>query len=322
MLNTAILGPGRWAARLVESVQGGNSRLRFVAAGSHDPDRHADFGDRFGMPVTTYDAILADPSIEAVVIATPHTQHRAHAVAAAEAGKHILVEKPLATTKEDAQAIVSACRTAGVKLAHGFNRRFAPAYLEMLRRVHEVEIGELLHVEGQFSGPSGYRLKPGMWRADRTESPAGAMTPRGIHALDSLISMAGPVISVFAYSEHREIAVDVDDVTSALLRFGSGVTGYIAAHHATAEIWRVLATGSKGWMEMRGPADLTVCTLEGEPEKIPLERTDMERAELEAFADFVAGGSYPVSNAQALNGVSVIEAMVASARSGQLVRLH
>lgn len=322
MLNAAILGPGRWAARLVDSVQGRSNRLRFVAAGSHDPDRHAEFGDRFAMPVATYEAILADPAVEAVVIATPHSLHRPHAIAAAEAGKHVLVEKPLATTREDAQAIIAACRTAGVKLAHGFNRRFAPAYLEMLRRVHEVDIGELLHVEGQFSGPSGYRLKRGMWRADRAEAPAGAMTPRGIHALDSLISMAGPVISVFAYSEHRELAVDVDDVTSALLRFGSGVTGYIAAHQATAEIWRVLATGTRGWMEMRGPTELVVCTLESEPERIPLEAVDMERAELEAFADFVAGGSYPVSNAQAVNGVAVIEAMVASARSGQLVRLH
>ena len=318
MLRMAVFGPGKWAQRLVGSVQGKSSKVVFSAAASRRPDEHGDFGERFGIPVRSREEVLADPGIDAILIATAHSEHVEQALAAAAAKKHVFVEKPLALTHRDAERIVRACEEAGVRLGHGFNRRFSPAYLEMLRRLHASEIGELLHLEGQFSGPSGYDLKPGGWRASREECPAGAMTARGIHALDAMISMAGPVRSVFADSGNRVLPVDIDDVTSALLRFASGATGYIASHHATAEIWRLQIYGSKGWMEMRGDTDLTMATLKTAPETIPLTASDKERAELEAFADCVASGkNYPVTNAQAVNGIAVIEAMVASSRTGQ-----
>ncbi|WP_041375871.1 Gfo/Idh/MocA family protein [Polymorphum gilvum] len=317
MLNLAIFGSGRWAERLVGSVQGKSDRVAFKAAASRTPDAHRDFGEEFGLAVVSRDEAIADPAIDAVVIATAHSDHRDLAVSAAAAGKHVFVEKPLALTSADARAMIQACDKAGVVIAHGFNRRFAPAYQDMLRRLYGSEIGELLHLEGQFSGPSGYMLKPGMWRAERAECPAGAMTARGIHALDAMIAMAGPVKTVYCHSETRVLPVDVDDVTSALLRFASGATGYIASHHATGEIWRLQVYGSKGWMEMRGDGDLLIRTLGNEPEAIAMAPLDKERAELEAFADAVAGSRpYPVTNAQALNGIAVIEAMVASAVSG------
>ncbi|QKV19678.1 Gfo/Idh/MocA family protein [Oricola thermophila] len=323
MLNIAVFGSGKWADRLVGSVQGKSEKIAFKAAASRNPDRHVDFGEKYGIAIRNYHEVLADPAIDAVLIATAHSSHRDLAVMAAEAGKHVFIEKPLALTVADAERIIAACDKAKVRLAHGFNRRFAPAYLEMVRRLHASEIGEMLHLEGQFSGPSGYALKPGTWRAERAECPAGAMTARGIHALDAMISMAGPVKSVFCYSERRVLDVDIDDVTSALLRFDSGVTGYLASHHATGEIWRLQAYGTRGWLEMRGDTDLVICKLGNDPERIPLVGTDKERAELEAFADFVAGGrAYPVTNQQALNGIAVVEAMISSAQSGRDTAIH
>lgn len=323
MLNMAVFGPGNWAGRLVGSVQGKSDKVAFKAAASRNPDKHAEFAAKFGISIAGRDEVLADPAIDAVLIATAHSDHRDLAIAAAEQGKHVFLEKPMALTAADARQIIEACDKARVKLAHGFNRRFSPAYREMLKRLHASEIGELLHLEGQFSGPSGYSLKPGMWRAERAECPVGAMTARGIHALDAMISMAGPVKSVFCFSENRVIGVDVDDVTSGLLRFDSGATGYISSHHATGEIWRLQVYGSKGWMEMRGDTDLVVRTLGNEPEAIPLIATDKERAELEAFADCIAGTKpYPATNQQALNGIAVIEAMVASSQSGALQPIH
>lgn len=323
MLKMAVFGPGKWASRLVGSVQGKSDKVAFAAAASRDPDKHAEFAAKFGISIAGREEVLADPAIDAVLIATAHSDHPDLAIAAAAQGKHVFLEKPMALTVEDARRIVDACDKAGVKLAHGFNRRFSPAYLEMLKRLHGSEIGELLHLEGQFSGPSGYALKTGMWRAERAECPAGAMTARGIHALDAMISMAGPVKSVFCHSENRVIGVDIDDVTSGLLRFDSGATGYIASHHATGEIWRLQVYGSKGWMEMRGDTELVICTLGNDAETVPLVATDKERAELEAFADCVAGRkSYPVTKQQALNGIAVIEAMVASSQTGELQPIH
>jgi len=137
-----------------------------------------------------------------------------------------------------------------------------------------------LHIEGQHSGPSGYRLKAGGWRTTRVEAPAGGMTARGIHTLDSMIQIAGLVNSVYAFSEHRKLPADVpmDDTTSMLLKFASGITGYLATVFVTGELWRLHVFGSKGWLEMRGNNDLTACGLEGAPQKTSLPAIDMEKA--------------------------------------------
>ena len=320
MLRMAILGPGNWAKRLVGSVQGKSGTVRFTVAGSRVPEKHREFGEAFGIPVVPYADILTRNDVDAVLIATPHSEHRDQAIAAAKAGKHIFCEKPLALTAADADAIIAACGEAGVVLGYGFNRRFTPAYQEIIRRIAAGDIGQVLHVEGQFSGPSGFAIKPGAWRGDRAECPAGAMTPRGIHALDAMISVVGSVVQVFAYSDRRVIQADIDDVTSALVKFSSGATGYIASHHATGEIWRLQFYGSKGWLEMCGDSELVFQPVGGAAETVPLEAVDKERAELEAFAEAVAGRTrYPVTAAEARNGIAVIEAIVKSAGSGRAV---
>lgn len=322
MLNIAILGPGNWAKRLVGSVQGKSESIRFSAAGSREPERHADFGATFDIPVVPYASIYVREDVDAVLIATPHSEHRDQAIAAARAGKHVFCEKPLALSAPHADAMIAECDKAGVVLAYGFNRRFAPAYLEMARRIETGELGTLLHLEGQFSGPSGLALKPGEWRASRQQCPAGAMTARGIHALDTMIALAGPIVRVFAQSDRRVLDVDIDDVTSGLVRFANGVTGYIASHHATAEIWRIQAYGTRGWLEMRSDNVLTFSPTNGANETIAFDQVDKERAELEAFAAAVAGTApYPVTAIEARNGIAVLEAMANSALSGQPVEI-
>lgn len=136
---------------------------------------------------------------------------------------------------------MDATKAAGVTLGLGFNRRYAPAFVEMKRRILAGEIGELLHIEGQHSGPSGYKLKHN-WRATRAELPAGGMAPRGIHTLDSMINLGGLVSEVYAHSARRTLQapIDMDDTTSMLLKFKSGITGYFATIFVTGELWRVL----------------------------------------------------------------------------------
>jgi predicted dehydrogenase len=320
MLNAAIYGLGRWGLRLVDSVQG-SSKIRFVRGISRDPAARQDFTDKTGIPLTArYDDVLADKTVDAVVLATPHSQHHEQIVQAAASGKHVFVEKPFTLTRATAERAVAACQKADVTLALGFNRRYAPAFLDLLRRLQLGEIGDVLHVEGQFSGGSGYQLKPGAWRASRAESPGGAMTARGVHALDAMIHIAGPVAGVFAFSDRRKLTVDVDDTTSLMLRFANGVTGYLSSLHATGEFWRVHVFGSAGWLEMRGDTELVRRGLEGPAVTLNFTAIDKERAELEAFADAVAAKqAFLVPPADAINGVAVLEAMNASAASGALV---
>ncbi len=324
MLKAAIYGLGRWGGRLIESVQG-SGKIRLVKGITRDPAAHRELAARTGIALAaSYADVLRDPRIDAVVLATPHSQHHEQIVQAARAGKHVFVEKPFALTREAAQQAAEACRAAGITLGLGFNRRHAPAFVEMVRRIRSGEIGDVLHVEGQFSGPTGYRLKPGNWRATRAESPAGGMTARGIHTLDSMIQIAGLVSSVYAFSERRKLGpdTDMDDTTSMLLRFAGGVTGYLATIFVTGEFWRVHAFGSKGWLEMRGDTELIACGLEGAPNRIMLPAVDKERAVLEAFAEAAtAGKPFLVPPEEAVNGIAVLEAIVTSAAGGNPVQI-
>jgi predicted dehydrogenase len=231
MLRAAICGPGHWGTRLIAAVHGKSATFAFTAAVTRNPAGRADLKERFGLALTSdYAAVLRDPSIDAVVLATPHSQHGNEIEVAARAGKHVLAEKPFTLTRADAERAIAACREAGITLHVGFNRRYAPAYVDMVKRISAGEIGRVRHVEGHFSGPASYQTEPGNWRSNQLESPGGAMTARGVHVLDSMLHIAGPVESVFALSEKLQHEIDVDDTTACALRFASGATGMLGLY--------------------------------------------------------------------------------------------
>jgi predicted dehydrogenase len=323
MLRAAICGAGHWGERLIAAVQGKSGKIDFTTAVTRDPAGRRALAERFGLALTArYADVLADRAIDAVVLATPHSQHAAEIAAAAQAGKHVFVEKPFTLTRSDADAAIAACRTAGITLSVGFNRRYAPASVEMTRRIAAGEIGRVRHIEGQFSGPPSYQTEPDNWRSNQVESPGGAMTARGVHILDSMVNIAGVVASVFAFSARLEHEIDVDDTTACLFRFAGGATGMLGTLHATSRFYRIHAFGSNGALEMRGDAALNVFDLDGEVRSLSFAAVDKERAELEAFADAVAGNvKFAIAPETIVNVVAVTEAVAASARSGKAVTI-
>lgn len=323
MLRVAICGAGNWGTRLIELVQDKSAKIRFVTAVTRNPDSKRALTERFGMALTTsYADVLADPNIDAVVLATPHSQHATEVVAAAKAGKHVFCEKPFTLTAGDALDAIAACKKAGVTLHVGFNRRHAPAYLEMKRRIEAGDIGKVRHVEGQFSGPPSYQTEPGNWRSNQTESPGGSMTARGIHVIDSMVHLAGTVSTVFSFSGRLQHDIDVDDTTSCLLRFSGGATGYLGTLHATSAFYRIHAFGSKGALEMRGETELLVSDLANNVQRIAFDAADKERAVLEAFADAVANRTnFVITPDEIVNTVAVLQAVTASSRNGEPVTI-
>jgi predicted dehydrogenase len=323
VLRVAICGAGHWGTHLVESVQGRSGKIRFVAAVTRDPAALQPLGKRFGLALSArYADVLADPAVDAVVLATPHSQHADAIAAAAKAGKHVFVEKPFTLTRESAEGAIEACRAAGITLAVGFNRRYAPAYTDMKRRIAAGEIGALRHLEGSFSGPRSYQTEPGNWRSNRIESPGGSMTARGCHVLDAMVHLAGLATEVFAVSERQQLDIDVDDTTSCLVRFAGGATGTLATLHAATRFYRLHAFGSKGALEMRGDTGLDIFDLEGNVRRLSFAAIDKERAELEAFADAAAGKvKFVIAPEEIVNVVAGTEAVAASARSGKKVAI-
>ena len=324
MLNAAIVGIGHWGRRLVDSVRD-SPKIRFVAGVSRNPTRDQAFTRHTGVPLlANIDDVLSNPGIAAIVLATPHSTHFEQILKVARAGKHVYVEKPMTLTRAHAERAVEACRSASITLGVGFNRRFAPGPIEFVRRIHAGEIGEVMHVEGQHSGATGYQYQgmPGHWRATRAEAPGGGMTARGMHTVDTMVQIAGIVTSVFAYSERRILSAELDDTTSMLLRFSSGVSGYHATVFATGEYCRVHVFGSRGWMEMIDDRHITHRGLDGPPARVSFPAPDKERGVLEGFADAVtAGQPFMVPPEHIVNSVAVLEAIVASAAGGTPIRI-
>ncbi|MEI6159289.1 MAG: Gfo/Idh/MocA family oxidoreductase [Roseococcus sp.] len=318
MLNTAIIGMGNWGRTLVNSVQGKNeSGIRFVAGTTGTLDKARDYAAEKGIRLhATYAEVLADREVQAVALASPHRIHAEQVIAAAAAGKHVFVEKPFTLSKASAEASVAACRKAGVVLALGHNRRFLPAVAEMKAMLADGRIGTLLHVEGQFSGPGALNYQAGMWRADRAESPLGGMGGMGIHMVDMIIHLAGRFRDVRVLS-HAKVSATIDDTTAMLASMESGATCTFATLALAPRFWRVALFGTAGWVALQGHEALTYCPLHGTPETTTYPVTDIEAAELEAFAAAVAGGrEYPLPLDEAIHGVAVFETMIGAAASG------
>jgi predicted dehydrogenase len=335
MINAAIVGLGRWGQNLVNSVHGKSEAIRFVVGATRTPVKAEEYARERGLELRdSYEKVLADPAVDAVVLATPHTQHAEQVVAAAKAGKHVFTEKPLALTAKSAAAAVRACAKAGVTLAVGYNWRFQPALQEIRKMLEDGRLGTLLHVEGNFCGPSVYRFSREHWRQQLDEGPAGGMTGRGVHVVDAFLYLGGQMDTVHAQSARRVLDYGLDDTTSMLFRYKSGASGYLGTIIATAETWRMQIFGSKGWAEVGDVQHLTTwemryCSVNPvnlldhhKPQVLTFPALSTERAELEHFAAAVSDKRpLAVAGGDEHHNVAVFEAILKSAAKGKTVRV-
>jgi len=330
MIRAAIVGIGTWGRNLVAAVEG-SELIRFVAGATRTPATAELFCKQHGIRLMeSYEEVLAHGEIDAVVLATPHSMHCEQIVAAAKAGRHVFVEKPLGVDLRSAEEAVAACAQHKVTLAVGYNWRFQPALGEAKRMLEDGRLGKLLHIEGNFCGPSAYRFAREHWRHDRDEAPAGGMTGRGVHVVDAMLYLAGSHIgSVTAQSDRRVHDYGADDTTSMLFRFSSGATAYLGTVIATAESWRLQVFGSSGWIEVGDVGHLHTTLLDPRdplrrqpPEVLSFPKTSTERAELEHFAKAaMARRPVAVPGGDEVHNVAVLEAIVRSARDGSKVSL-
>ena len=331
MVNAAIVGLGWWGQVLVNSVQDKSDVIKFTHGVTRTKSKAQEFADGKGITlVDNYDDLLRDDSVDAVVLATPHSAHLGQIQAAAAAGKHVFCEKPITLTTADAEAAIAACKDAGVVCAVGFNRRFHPSIAEAKKLVDDGTMGTLMHVEGTMCAPNGMFLAKDAWRADKNETPAGGLTPMGVHVIDVYINLFGEIDEVYCQSFRRAVPNHTDDTTSILFRMKNGMSGYLANMLATAPSFRVQGYGLGGSFEIRKPdlssfefvpngdGPITGATGKIEAQSKDFSGFDMVNAELEAFAQACTGGAvYPVPDADVIHGIAVMEAIIKSAETGQ-----
>jgi predicted dehydrogenase len=187
---------------------------------------------------------------------------------------------------------------------------------ELKRAVTDGVIGEVMHVEGHFTNEHSTRVKGG-WRDDPNESPGGGMTGAGLHVIDALVNLAGPIARVDARVFSRKAPPDPRDAAAALVSFESGATGQVATVRAGPALWRVHVFGTKGWAEARDETTLTVARIGEEPKTQVFPQVDSLGVLLEAFGETIETGKpFPVSTDEMLDVAGAFEATIRSIAEG------
>ena len=325
MIRAAVVGLGWWGQRIWTSLQG-SERIEVVRGVDVSFDHLGEFAERSGLPlVQNLEEVLGDDAVDAVILTTPHALHEDQVVAAAEAGKQIFCEKPLALNGASAGRMLEACAARGLLLGIGHERRYEPALIEVKRMVDDGEIGTLRHLEVNWSYSLMASAQMPAWRQDPAQAPAGLMTAVGVHITDYLQSIAGPVAQLTAtLRRHREDRPS-DATLSVQFDFASGETGYMCNIGPTPYYQRITLFGDEGWVEHRETAhiadpDPALVAWRGLAEEIwsrTFEPIDQVRANLEAWAASVEDGAdYKFTDRQKLHNVEILEAIVKSTQSG------
>jgi len=337
MILAAIVGLGWWGQTLIEAAAG-SAHLRFTVVVSRHPTaeierRAKDHGLRL---VRTFADAVAANDVDAVVLATPPTTHAGEVVAAAQAGKHVYCEKPFTLNKKDAALAVDAMRKAGKTLALGYNRRFHPDMTNLRQMIRSGELGTICHLEATMTVPNALLLKPDAWRADREEAPCGGLAPLGVHAIDGMIDLCGPIEEVYCQSFRRAVTVPTDDTTSILFRMKAGMSAYVGTMMATGPGFSFSVYGSKGWVRFEGTTHLAGASSEerrttlfgtckfqpvqGEARVWQAAKLDIIRETLDAFAVAAEGGAaFLIPVDEMVHGAAVTEAVIRSAQSHAIV---
>jgi predicted dehydrogenase len=316
MLNAAIVGLGWWGRELVSAIQGRSGLIRITRGVTLEPELAQDFAAKMNFVLgTSYQDVLDDRAVDAVILATPHTKHREQVEAAAARGKHVFCEKPFALSLDDAEAAIAACRRAKVGLGVGHNRRMWPSVAAIKDLMTAGQLGTVMFAEGNYSHDILANTPLDNWRSAPEETRAGGMTGMGIHLLDALSFLVGPMEKVSALSTHRILPFAAGDTTQAFLAFRNGATATISTTLKTPGfVWRLAVYGSEMWAESLSETKVVICRAKGEPQTFEAPQTNHIGMNIESFARAALGdGRFHIDDDGILHTVAALEAVFLSA---------
>jgi predicted dehydrogenase len=323
-LGIAVIGLGWWG-RIIVPLAKTSAKLK-VVKGVDPAPAAAEFAAAQGVAYeSSFEAALADPAVQGVVLCTPHTQHTEQIIAAANAKKHVFCEKPLSLSRADVLRAVKACADNEVAIAVGHEKRFEPPVQTIFQLAKAGELGTLLQIEANFSQDKFLTLTPDNWRMSEKEAPAGPMTATGIHLLDLSVGLLGPAQKVYAQVRQLGSRLVNGDTLAILVSHKSGANSLISAVLATPFDGRFAVYGNKGWAEVRdkahpeAPQGWTLThAMRGKDKQVQdFPPAPAVLANLEAFADAAAKRApYPVPQDQMIANVSALEAVLRSVKSG------
>ena len=326
-LGWGIVGTGRHADLLMAPAIAAVDGAQLVGVVSRDDRRAADFAERHGAvhAYTKYADLLDDPEVDVVLITSPNSMHADHAVAAAAVGKHILCDKPLATTTDDARRVVDACQQAGVRLGIDFQTRHAASSRQAQRLVSSGSIGDVILVQAEHG--SGRNPLRG-WRTDAGMAGLGVVNNIGVHVFDLVGYILGDDVTEVSamFNTGREAALET--LAVALLRFARGSLAYVNVNQAVPNRQNdFVIYGTEGRIIGRNltrhlqDGELGVVRGDGPEEWTRYSTNDVyERVVADMNESIVTGRDPLASGMDGLRSVQLADAVARSAREGVVIQ--
>ena len=323
-LRVACIGMGWWSDVLADAIQR-SKKLKIVACFTRSEDKRKAFAAKYGCSAApSYEAILKDCSIEAIVNTTPNNVHLETTRAAAETGKHVFLDKPIANTVSEGRKIAEACRKAKVVLALGYQRRRESHFRWIRQRIDAGEFGKLVNAEANISRDRLGKIDLNSWRYTAEGMPGGVMLQIGIHYSDVLEYLLGPVKAVSGSLAQLVLPGDNPDVASLVLEHEDGALSTLNASYASASEYYLMNLYGKeasAYYDMH--SGLRVLKRGAtSANAVACPRNDTFVEELEEFARAARGEGAPEMDGEAATrSLAVIRAGIVSAREGRRVEV-
>lgn len=323
-VRAAVIGLGWWSGVLAERIKG-SDEIELVSCYTRSEQKRQEFADRFSCPAaSSYEEILGDQSIEAIINTTPNNAHLETTRLAALAGKHVFLDKPIANAVASGRAIVEVCAKAGVVLALGSQRRRENQFRWIKSEIDAGRFGKLVQAECNISRDRLGRIDLSSWRYTADGMPGGVLLQIGIHYVDVLEMLLGPVLRVSARLAHLVLPGENPDVASMIMEHENGALSNLTASYASASEFYLMNVYGK---EASAFYDLFsglrhLRRGENAVHPVSIEKNDTIREELEEFARCVRNGAKPEADGEtATHNLAVVKAGVKSARERRVVEV-
>jgi predicted dehydrogenase len=323
-LRVAAIGIGWWSDVLADAaVRSG--KLQILACYTRSEEKRRGFAAKYGCrAAASYDELLADDTIEAVINTTPNSAHLETTRLAAEAGKHVFLDKPIANTIAEGNAIARICERAGVVLALGYQRRRESHFRWMKSEIEAGRFGRLVQAEANISRDRLGKIDLSSWRYQAAGMPGGVMLQIGIHYVDVLEMLIGPVRRVSGALAQLVLPGDNPDVAGLILEHEGGAISTVSASYASASEYYMLNLYGK---DASAYYDLfnglrVLRRGEARARSVTVPENDTIRDELEEFVRCVRLGGKPETDGfWATRNLAVLRAAIKSAREDRAVEV-
>ena len=321
-IRIASLGMGWWSDVLAD-VAARTPEIEIVKCFTRSQDKRDAFAEKYKCEaVASYDEILSDDSIQGIIITTPNPTHLETTRRAAEAGKHVFLDKPIANTIADAREITRIAENCGIILSVGYQRRRESHFKWIRDRIAEGAFGKMVQAEANISRDREGKFDLTSWRYTAQGMPGGVMLQIGVHYVDVLETILGRVVRVSGMASQLILPGDNPDVAGLLMKHENGAVSTLNAGYASASEYYLMNIYGK---EMTAYYDLhnglrTLKRYADEVVSVACEKNDTIAEELAEFAACIRGEATPTVDGQrATESLAVILAGITSVKEGRTV---